>query len=159
MPCRAVPSRPVPSRAVPVQVMIAGKMTPVMQLTGTDVTAVMKKASEVKKMEILTEKRERAQARGEKSPNGSCSKVDMLRICLAGHAAAEKLNAETNNLLAGVRRNGFLRWKPDVKSGRLVRADEAYPKMKTDMPERSHRLPESWWVRRGGAGFEGGEPG
>ena len=139
------------------QVMIAGKMTPVMQLTDTDVSAVMKRASDRKKQDILGENRERAQARGEKCPVVKCSKVDMLRICLAGHERVEKLNAETNNLLAGLRRNGFLRWKPDVKTKRLVRIDEVYPKMKQNMPERSHRVPESWWRRRDEAGFDGGK--
>ena len=139
------------------QVMIAGKMTPVMQLTDTDVSAVMKRASELKKKEILGENRERAQALGCKNPEVRCSKVDMLRICLAGHERVEKLNAETKNLLAGLRRNGFLRWKPDVNKKRLVRIDEVYPKMKQNMPERSHRVPESWWRRRDDKGFDGGK--
>ena len=137
------------------QAMIAGKMTPALQLTDTDVAAVMKRASEVKKRDMMSESRERAQARGEKSPATSCSKVDMLRFCLAGHETVEELNAETNYLLAGVRRNGFLRCKPYVKNRRLVRADEAYPKMKKGMHERSPRIPESWWMRRDGAVLEG----
>ena len=42
-----------------------------------------------------------------------------------------------------MRRNGFLRWKPDVKAKRLVRLDEAMPEMAKKFPERSHRIPES----------------
>lgn len=134
-------------------------MTPVMQLTDTHVAAYMKRASDEKKREILREKRDQAEARHEKFADTTCSKLDMLRVCLAGHEQIEKLNGEKKMLLSGLRQTGWLRWKPDLKSGRLVRVDEVYPEMKKEMPERSHRIPESWWGMRDAGGYEGrGKP-
>ena len=63
-----------------IHVMIAGKMTPVLQLTDTDVVAVMKRAAEREERCILQERRDRAEANGELRASTKCTKVEMLRI-------------------------------------------------------------------------------
>ena len=143
-----------------VSALIAGKMTPVCQLTDTDVAAPMKRASDTMKRTIMSEKRDIAHAvkvmTSAEPPNVECTKPDMLRIMKAGHDRVEHLNKENSMLLAGLRRNGFLHWKPDVKSKTLVRVNEVYPEMSKKFPERSHRVPDSWWRNRDSEGYDGG---
>ena len=107
-----------------VSALIAGKMTPVLQLTDTDVAAPMKKASDRMKQKIMSEKIVLANAlktvRQNESVNIRCTFSDMLRIMRAGHDRVEELNKDQNMLLAGLRRNGWLHWKPDVRSKSLV---------------------------------------
>ena len=70
-----------------------------------------------------------------------CTKVEMLRIAWARHEAVEKLNEDRSLLLAGLRHNGYLRWKPDVRTGHLVKMKEVRLEVCEKMPERSHRIP------------------
>ena len=136
--------------------MIAGKMTCILQLTDTDVAAPLKRSSEQEKKQTMSLRRDEAMAVAEGvRPRIMTTREDMLRIALAGHEHVEKLNAETDLLLAGLRRNGFLHWRPCPRENRLVRMSEAAPEFCKKRPERSHRIPESWWADREPAGYNG----
>ena len=136
--------------------MIAGKLTCILQLADTEVAAPLKRASELEKKKIMSQRRDEAVARGEgERPRIMATREDMLRVALAGHEQVEKLNAETGLLLSGLRRNGFLHWRPRPSERRLVRMSDVAPELCKKRPEKSHRIPESWWADREPAGYNG----
>jgi hypothetical protein len=62
---------------------------------------------------------------------------EMLSVLQHSLAKLTTKNQESNLTLAGLRRNGMLAWRPDLKAGKLVRADEQAWAQK--LPEKSHR--------------------
>ena len=105
---------------------IAGKMTPVLQLTDTDLAMPMKVAAEQKKMEISREIKNAARARGQ-IPDYHLGIKEVLRVCQAAHQKMVKMNEEQNTAVAGMRRNGMIAYIPDSMTGKL--------KMRTRIPD------------------------
>ncbi len=142
--------------------VIAGKMTCVLQLTDTDVARPFKVGANHEKRRLMCERRDVAMAEL-RAAGGGCelrprlrtTNKDMLRIALKGHEAVEKANDESEMLLAGLRRNGYLHWVPRKSENRLVRFADVYPALAVKFPERSHRAPESWWASREAYGYDG----
>ena len=127
--------------------IIAGKLTAVLQVSDTDVAAPMKRGSDAEKRQILSERRDEALARNER-PDLKWSCRDILRVVLAGHEAVEKLNHDNQYLLRAMRRNGFLRFKPDHEKGALVPLEQVMPELCEKMKEHSRTIPETWWNMR-----------
>ena len=120
---------------------IAPKMTPVLQLTDTDIAFVGKIDAKLEKRKIVREQRLAAVA-AKAVPKFTCSPTEIVRICKAFHDGVVRRNAESQIVLAGSRRNGMLSWRPCQKEKRLVPVDEqGWAK---DMPFQSHRLKTSW---------------
>ena len=123
------------------QAWIAGKMTAVLQLTDTDIAYVLKSASRRVKAEVKREMRSAASAAGEVA-TFKCGFWEILRIAYESHQAVVEENAKNKTVLAGMRRNGMLSWRPDTRNKKLVRSDEqAWAK---GLPEGSHRYPKEW---------------
>ncbi len=71
-----------------------------------------------------------------------CEPYHILRCLKEAQDYMMQKNAEKENLLAGLRRNGFLSYRPDFATGLLRRTDDAdWAKC---FPEGSQRIPEPW---------------
>ena len=53
-----------------------------------------------------------------------CGPYEQLRIACEALEKLDADNVDTSNLLAAMRRNGFLALRPDLEQGRLVRVDD-----------------------------------
>jgi len=121
---------------------IAPKMTPVLQLTDTDIAFIMKRVADQTKGQIARELRARAVVDQEKAVLDNLSLENIIRIAREAHEGVEKRNAELNLILAGSRRNGMLSYRPDFAQNKLVRSDSQ--DWAKSLPEGSHRMKESW---------------
>ena len=92
---------------------------------------------------------------GETGARVTTPRAEMLSIILAGHEHVDRLNHETGFLLSGLRRNGFLRWRPCPLERRLRRMEESEPLLCEKVPEKSHRIPDSWWQMRDSEKYNG----
>ena len=92
---------------------ILGGLTPVAQLTDTDVAFVLKHFARSEKEQIVTEKKPAAHRAGEEMPLG-CRPYEIMRIANAAHKGVAQRNTDENLVLAGLRRNGQLGYRPDM---------------------------------------------
>lgn len=125
---------------------ISGKMTPVLQLTDTDLSFAVKAAAERQKTELRRKLRDAAVARNEPPPPFVCGLYEMLSIAAAAHEWQVSLNLKDEIVLKGLRRNGMLAYRPSLTEGKLVRSDTQ--KWAEDKPEGNHRMPEKWLKKR-----------
>ena len=124
---------------------IASKMTPVLQLTDTDFAFPCKRAAAAAKNHLGREMRTAAQKEGVKA-SFKCGVEEIVYICHKAHMAMVEMNAKDNLVLAGLRRNGMLVWRPDIKNGKLYNcSQESWCK---DLPVGSHRMKDSWLEER-----------
>ncbi len=120
---------------------IASKMTPVLQLTDTDFAFPCKRAAAAAKTELAREMRSAAVKENVKA-TFKCGVEEIVYIAHKAHVSMVQMNAKDSLVLAGLRRNGMLVWRPDIKNGRLYNCEaESWCK---DLPVGSHRLKDSW---------------
>ena len=128
---------------------IAAGMTPVLQWTDTDGAFTAKRAAEHCKQKIITEVKEDAELKGQPA-DFKIGTYELLRIANAAHQGMVEKNLTQDSVLAGMRRNGFLSWRPDLEKGQFVRADEQDWCKNADgtvkFPEGSHRMKDDWLV-------------
>ena len=124
---------------------IGGKMTAVLQLTDTDFSFSFKASIAQAKHELRQQLRAKAAAQKCKL-SFKCGCFELLKICVEAQKAQVVRNEKDQWILKGLRRNGMLSWRPDMKAGRLVRSS-SQPWCQ-DMPEGSHRIPEKWMKMR-----------
>ena len=137
------------------QTWVGGKMTPVLQLCDTDVSFVMKAASRRCKDELKRLMRDQAAATG-KAANFKCGPRQVMLIAAAAHRAVVEANEKTNFVLAGLRRNGMLSYRPKLSEKKLIKADtEEWARA---LPEGSHRYPKKWLEHRYSWRSEDGVP-
>ena len=134
---------------------IGPKMTPVAQLTDTDIAFILKAIAEITKREIARQVRAAGSVDGETVTLENLSLENIIKIAHEAHKGMVKRAGELNLVLAGLRRNRMLSWRPDLSKGKLVRSDEQ--QWAKDLPEGSHRQKESWadkryeWIEENGA--------
>ena len=139
------------------QCWIGGKMTSVLQLTDTDVAFPFKAAVRRSKDDMKRDMRAVGEASG-KAASFACGPAEMLKLIYEAHMHTVQLNAKDNLVLAGLRRNGMLSWRPSVSQMKLVRSDSQ--QWAKDLPEVSHRYPAEWlkdrysWLDEAGAPCE-----
>ena len=75
-----------------------------------------------------------------------CEPYHILRVLKESQGYMQGRNAEVEYLSAGMRRNGFLSWRPDFVSGTLRRADEA--EWAKAFPEGYQRICKQWFEDR-----------
>ena len=142
---------------------IAGKMTPVMQVTDTAVAFSLKKRIEAVKGEVRREKRGRnLEAISIDEAGATCDAGDLMRI-LGRSWELLKANDEVDEpdrLLKAMRSAGWLSYRADPATKSLIRCDnEDWMRGREDeLPERTHRHPAIWWEGRYKWLDEGGEP-
>ena len=120
-------------------------MTPVCQLTDTDIAFVLKSFIRRSKDRLVLAMRQRAADAGERA-SFCCSNFEILTMVAESHRDLVKRNEETQLILAGLRRNANFAWRADIAAGKMVKVDgqEWAAKMKMG----SHRYPESWLLQR-----------
>jgi hypothetical protein len=69
------------------------------------------------------------------------------QVIVDGLKGVEKDVLEKDMVLAGLRRNGMLSYRPDVDGKKLVEVDKDCEWAK-DLPFQSHRLKDSWCLER-----------
>ena len=85
-------------------------------------------------------------AEGVPPPEYEVGLYELLKIAFEAHVYQEKVNAEQQTVLMGLRRNGMLSYRPRVTSKKLVRSSEQ--QWAREMPEGSHRMPRKWIEKR-----------
>jgi len=125
---------------------VAGKMTAVLQLTDTDVSFSLKAAATREKASLRKMMRAAAVSKNEPAPSHRVGQYELLRIAAAAHDHMVELNLEKNVVLAGLRRNGMLAWRPSLSQGKLVRSDEQ--EWTKSLPQGNHRMPAEWMKQR-----------
>ena len=129
---------------------IAGKMTPVMQITDVAVAFNLKNAIEASKAELRRSKRGNIIDVDADDVTGSAE--DLMRIFgrswkkLKGHDEVDR----PDRLLKAARACGWLSYRADPVTKALVKcAEEPWMAGREDeLPEKTHRHPESWWEER-----------
>ena len=125
------------------QSLNAGKMTPVLQLTDTDFAFLFKALCERAKRRVLEAQKATCKKEG-KREEFRCTPYNVFYIIQEGLKELALKTKERNLVLAGLRRNGMLAYRPTSK-GLVKASEEAWAK---DLPEISHRLKESWRIER-----------
>ena len=92
------------------QAIVAGKMTPVLQLTDTDFAFLFKSNLAHAKANLQQELKATASRKGERA-NIKCGLYEMMRLHQEAFQATKKQAAERNLVLAGLRRNGMLAYR------------------------------------------------
>ena len=138
-----------------VPVWIAGKMTPVLQLTDTDIAFLMKAYSQTAKEKVACDMKALAREAGVRA-SFEFGTYDILKVIQEANTMLEKKVKESNLVLAAFRRNGMLAYRPCFKEGRLVLAgSQAWCK---DLPQGSHRMKPVWLADRAYTESAGGMP-
>jgi hypothetical protein len=144
---------------------IAGKMTPVMQLTDVAVAFTLKKIIEAIKAELRRTKRGNVgpEAAFLEAPNETkCDSEDLMRILGRSWKRMREQDEkdEPDRLLKAARSCGWLSYRADPVSKKLLRCDEEdWMKGREDeLPEHTHRHPKQWWHERYKWIGEDGEP-
>ena len=145
---------------------IAGKMTPVMQLTDVGVAFNLKKKVEAVKAEIRRAKRGgvgiEAAVQDHRKTETSCNSEDLMRIL--AEAWKRQLHddevEDPHRLLRQTRACGWLSYRADPVRKCLVRCDEEdwMRGREKELPEETHRHPAVWWEGRYQWRNEDGEP-
>jgi hypothetical protein len=124
---------------------IWGKMTAAMQVTDTDVAMRLKaKASQVQER-IRVELIKLAEAEGTR-PIFRCGVYEIMRTLVESIEELVVDMAPGQDLLAAMRRNGWLAVRPSLSQGTFVRADEQA--WCQGFPEGNHRMRKSWLEAR-----------
>ena len=140
-----------------IQTFIAGKMSAALQLTDTHFGFMIKACTRRVKEDIKREMRAEAEAKGQKHPIGfKCGPYEILRISYEAHVHMEQKNEAENTVLAGMRQNFMLSYRPNLRTGKMERCDtqewcqQAEEEEKTSgrMSEGSHRIQSSWAENR-----------
>ena len=132
---------------------IGAKMTASLQLTDTDFAFVAKAACKRAQDEMKKSMRELAIREG-KVANFKHGPYEVLQLAFEAHSHCAEVATKNNLVLAGLRRNGMLSWRPVPEEKRFARSD-SQPWAKT-LLEGSHRYPSSWlrsrydWVHEDG---------
>ena len=145
---------------------IAGKMTPVMQLTDVAVAFGFKKILEATKAEVRRMKRGEVDmevAFLEANPEETrCGAGDLMRILGKTWQRMREQDEveEPDRLLKAARSCGWLSYRADPMRKVLLRCDqEDWMKGREDeLPEKTHRHPSEWWEQRYTWLNEEGEP-
>ena len=98
---------------------IAGKMTPALQLTDTDVAFVFKAFARQVKSDILVRQKHAAEAM-EIKPVYSMGPEEIVELTAKAHAKLVKREAEKPIIIPGAARNGMLCYRPSLSQGKLV---------------------------------------
>ena len=103
------------------------------------------------KKKLITEMKERDAAEGKES-DFKVGTYEILVIANEAHKGMVEKNLKEDSVLAGMRRNGFLSWRPDLEQGKFVRSDEQAwcqnPDGSVKFQEGSHRLRDEWLHER-----------
>ena len=124
---------------------LAGKITAVLQLTDTDVAFSLKAAARRSQEQLRRELRQKA-IEEDIACVCRCGPYEILRIAHEAFKHCEKQNQEEQTLLKGLRRNGFLAYRPCFESKCLkpVKQEGFFEQL----PQGSHRMPRSWVEQR-----------
>ena len=123
------------------QSWIGAKMTPVLQLTDVEVSAIFKKAAINVKDDLRREITEEFSRLGLR-PRFNCGPAEILRITAEAQKRIETSLLEKDSLLKSLRAMHSLSYWPDLDAGHLVRTGTL--SWAKDLPENSHRIPASW---------------
>ena len=97
--------------------------------------------------------KDEANAKGEECKGFKIDTFGILKIANAARQGMKIHNDTKDSVLACTRRNGFLFYRPDFHTGKLVRADtQAWcqnPDGTVKYPLGSHRMRSSWYEDRG----------
>ena len=145
---------------------IAGKMTPVMQVTDVAVAFSFKKILEAVKAEVRRMKRGEVNMEAaflEADPKETqCDAGDLMRILGRANKRMrdQDENDEPDRLLKAMRGCGWLSFRADPASKALKRCDEEdwMQGRENELPEKTHRHPSQWWEDRYKWRNEQGEP-
>ena len=135
---------------------IAPKMTPVLQLTDTDIAFILKRHADKIKADIAKSQRARARLAGDRCIYSKLGNADTISLV---QKAAKRTNDDVkkrDTVLAGLRRNGMLAYRPkfnvkedgtpDMQSGRFLPPD--FQEWAGDKPIGGHRMLDEWCVDR-----------
>ena len=128
---------------------IGGGLTPVCQLTDTDIAFILKAFARKAKEELLLEKKLAAKQQ-KQLMSLRCAPFEIMTIVSKAHQAVEVRNAETKLVLAGLRRNGQLGYRPNLATGKLEKVEMAEGTWCEQLKEGSHRYPAAWLEDRYG---------
>ena len=92
------------------QAIVAGTMTPVLQLTDTDFAFLFKSNLTKAKANLQQELKATASRKGERA-SMKCGLYEMMRLLQESFQATKQQAAERNLVLAGLRRNGMLAYR------------------------------------------------
>jgi hypothetical protein len=118
-------------------------LTPVCQLTNADIAFILKAFARKAKDELLSEKKLAAKQQ-KLLMSLSCSPCEIMTIASKAHQAVEVRNAETKLVLAGLRRNGQLGYRPNLATGKLEKVEMTQGAWCEHLKEGSHRYPAAW---------------
>ena len=121
-----------------------GKITAVIQPTDTDVAFSFKAFCTREQMALKRELRDNAIAENTACVL-KCGPYEVLRIVHNAFLRLEQQNAEKGNLLACLRRNGFLAYRPDWEK-RCLRP--VVGELAEKLPMGNHRMPSKWIEHR-----------
>ncbi len=131
---------------------IAPKMTPVLQLTDTDIAFILKRFVDREKEEIARDFRAVARLAGERCVYNNLNHEDTLRLIQNACRDLEFDAKKTDVVLCGLRRNGMLAYRPDFKrnengtvdysEGKFIKAHEQ--DWAKEKPMGSHRMLDEW---------------
>ena len=99
---------------------VLGGLTPVCQLTDTDIAFVLNAFARKEKEQIVVERKIVAKQVGQETPL-TCKPYEMMRIAKAARDGVVKRNRDENLVLKGLRRNGQLGYRPDLAERKLKR--------------------------------------
>ena len=116
---------------------VYGGVTCLVQLTDTDFSwsfksNVAQAQAEVRKVVKCTLK---------------CGPAEIMKIVYEAQQAQKKRAAEAEWILKGLRRNGYLHWRPDLLQMKMVKSEDQ--DWTADKPEGSYRFPSRWLEERG----------
>ena len=108
------------------------------------VLQMQREGQRLKKQHMTTDMKGATKAKGEECKGFKIDTLGILKIATAAHKGMVHRNVMKDSVLAGARRNGFLFWRPDPHTGKLVRADtQAWcqnPDGSVKFPLGSHRM-------------------
>ena len=124
---------------------IRGKMTAAQQVTDTDVAFELKAYARVSQQKLRRELRQKAEEEGVK-PIYKCGTYEILRVSYEALMMLKEKQHGQKTLLAAARRNGWLSYRPNLRTQQFERADSQ--EWAKNLPEGSHRLRSSWFSER-----------
>ena len=125
---------------------VYGGVTCLVQLTDTDFSwsfksNVAQAQGEVRKVQIAA-----AKAKGVKCTL-KCGPAEIMKIVYEAQQAQKKRAAEVEWIVKGLRRNGYLHWRPDLQQMKMVKSEDQ--DWTADKPEGFYRFPSRWLEERG----------
>jgi hypothetical protein len=121
--------------------LIQGKMTPVLQLTDTDFAFLFKAKATNAKERLKMDLKAKAKKEGTRE-SWNIGLYPMMKIISEALKGLEQETIDRNLVLAGLRRNGMLAYRPNVEKKFLYPlTDEEWV---SKLPFQSHRLKAAW---------------